>query len=266
MLLLTFLTTYAQRGWEIGLNGGVANYFGDLNTNYSFREVGPAGGLMARYNFNTRVALRINGNYARIGGDDANSTNNFERARNLNFFSNVFDGEMALEFNFLNYIHGDRDEFFTPYIYAGFAVVNFDPKTEVDSETVRLQPLGTEGQFRGEEYSRTQGALAFGLGMKVSLSYRWSLNFELGARRMFTDYLDDVSTIYADPEDIENLRGDLAARLSDRSILIPGVNDGSIGEPGRQRGDSTNKDYYGTFKVGVLYYLGSLRCPEVSRK
>ena len=253
---------YAQKGWELGLNVGVANYFGDLNTNYSFRELGPAAGFMARYNFNTRVALRIDGNYARIGADDANSSNNFERARNLSFFSNVYDGEMALEFNFLNYVHGSRDEFFTPYLFAGFAVVNFDPKTEFEGETVLLQPLGTEGQFRGEEYSRTQGAFAFGGGMKVDLSYRWSLNFELSARRMFTDYIDDVSTVYADVEDIRNLRGDQAADLSDRSILIQGVNDNLIGQPGRQRGDSTGNDTYASFKVGLLYYFGELRCPE----
>ena len=266
LLILCFLgslsTASAQKGWELGLNVGVANYFGDLNTEYSFKEAGLAGGFMARYNFNTRIALRIDGNYARIGGDDANSSNNFELARNLSFFSDVYDGEMALEFNFLNYVHGSRDEFFTPYLFAGFAVVNFDPKTDFEGDVVFLQPLGTEGQFRGEEYSRTQGAFAFGGGMKVDLSYRWSLNFELSARRMFTDYIDDVSTVYADTEDIRNLRGDMAADLSDRSILIQGVNENLIGQPGRQRGDSTGNDTYASFKVGLLYYFGELRCPE----
>lgn len=46
--------------------------------------------------------------------------------------------------------------------------------------------------------------------MKIDLSYRWSLNLELSARRIFSDYLDDVSTVYADKEDLEKLRGDVA--------------------------------------------------------
>ena len=34
------------------------------------------------------------------------------------------------EFNFLPYIHGSRDYFFTPYLFAGFSVFSFNPKAE----------------------------------------------------------------------------------------------------------------------------------------
>ena len=117
-----------------------------------------------------------------------------------------------------------------------------------------MRPLGTEGQFKGEEYYTTTGGLAFGAGFKVSLNYEWSINVELSGRRLFTDYLDDVSTVYADIDDIQNLRGPVAAALADRSDPI-------IGETGRQRGSSKTKDSLGFLTVGIVYYFGDLKCP-----
>ena len=267
LLLLGAAPASAQVGWEAGAWVGAANYFGDLNTSFRFDGVGPAGGAIARYNFNNRICLKFSGNYSRLSGDDAGSDNVFERARNLRFKANVLDLSSQLEFNFLPYNHGSRDEFFTPYLFLGFNVVNYVPTAELDGETYRLQDLGTEGQFSGEEYASSVLGFLVGGGMKVDLSYRWSLNFELTLNAPFTDYLDDVSTVYADIDEIENLRGPAAAALSDRSILIEGVNDGQIGRPGRQRGDSTKSDTYANFGVGLLYYFGELRCPTYgSRK
>ena len=262
-----FTTLTAQVGWEAGGWVGVANYFGDLNTDFRLDKIGPAGGAVARYNFNNRVCLKFSGNYSRLAADDADSDNVFEQARNLSFRADVLDFSSQFEFNFLPYNHGSRDEFFTPYLALGFNVVNFTPEAELDGVWYELQQLGTEGQFSGDEYSSTVAGFLVGGGMKVDLSYRWSLNFEFMLKTPFTDYLDDVSTVYGDVDEIENLRGPVAAALSDRSILIEGVNDGQIGRPGRQRGDSTKSDTYVNLGVGLVYYFGELRCPEYgSRK
>ena len=37
----------------------------------------------------------------------------------------------------------------------------------------------------------------------MSFSYEWSFEFEISARKLFTDYLDDVSTAYPDIDDLE---------------------------------------------------------------
>jgi hypothetical protein len=128
-----------------------------------------------------------------------------------------------------------------------------------------LRPLGTEGQFRREEYYTIQLGLEYGVGFKLDLSYEWSLNFELSARHLYTDYLDDVSGIYADPDQIRSLRGDIAVSLADRSIKIDGVNDSQLGVPGTQRGNSNNNDTYVFLKVGLVRYFGSLPCPTISK-
>ena len=262
-ILWTAVAVQAQRGYEVGGWLGTSYYFGDLNNNINLSMPGPAGGILARYNFNNRVCFSLSGNYGRVRADDARSDNAFERSRNLNFESDVIDGTAALEFNFLPYVHGSRDEFFTPYLFAGLSIYYFNPKANFDGQMIELRPLGTEGQFRGEEYYTVQSGLAYGTGLKISLSYEWSVNISLGARFLFTDYLDDVSTVYPDYDDLENLRGDLAVSLSNRSIPIAGV--GEVGEPGTQRGSANTNDHYVFLGVGMYYYFGDLRCPEYSR-
>ncbi len=264
LLLLTSLS-FAQQGWEAGGWLGVSNYYGDLNTNYRFDDVNLAGGIIARYNFNNRISLKFGGNYGRVAADDKKSTNNYEKVRNLNFRSDILEGMAALEINFLPYTHGSRDEFFTPYIFFGASVFNFNPEGGRDTdgdgeydEWLELQILGTEGQFQGEEYFTVSGAFVYGLGFKVDVSTEWSLNVAVSSRALFTDYLDDVSTTYPDMGDLENLRGADAVFFSDRSSEVAGE---SIGILGRQRGNSTTNDFYAFFQVGIVRYFGDIKCP-----
>jgi hypothetical protein len=257
--------TSAQKGWEAGGWIGGSYYFGDLNTNYDLSDPGLAAGLIVRHNFNNRLSIRAGASYAQLGADDANSSNAFERARNLSFQTDVIDGSFALEFNFLPYIHGSKDHFFTPYLFAGFNIFHFNPKAEYEGELVELRPLGTEGQFRGEEYYSVSGGWVYGLGIKLDITYELSLNIEVSARSLFTDYLDDVSTVYPDKQDLLKLRDETAVALSDRSVEIDGVNSSQIGLEGTQRGNSNNNDSFVLFGIGLSYFFGDIRCPEYSR-
>lgn len=261
-ILFCGVTAWSQRGWEAGGWIGAAHYFGDLNTNYDLNDFGLAGGAIVRYNFNERISMRFGAHYGQLSAYDSDSDNAYERARNLHFESDVVDGMAAVEFNFLPYVHGSREYFFTPYVYAGLSLFHFNPKAEYEGEWVELRPLGTEGQFKGEEYYSISGGLAYGLGVKFDLSYQWSINIELSGRSLFTDYLDDVSTVYPDQSDLRRNRGDLAAALSNRSIIIPELSDATIGRPGQQRGDSKTNDQYAFLSVGLVYYFGDLRCPD----
>ncbi|NJK84206.1 MAG: PorT family protein [Saprospiraceae bacterium] len=269
-LLLSFsfvasslVLSQAQEGWEVGGWLGASHYFGDLNTNFSLNAPGFAAGAVFRYNFNNRIALKFSGNYGQVSADDASSKNIFERSRNLSFQSNIWEMANQIEFNFMPYTHGSRDEFFTPYLFGGFNVYNFNPKAIYQDELVELRPLGTEGQFRGEEYYSTQVGLVYGGGIKLSLNSVWSINVEISARYLMSDYFDDVSTIYADPDDIANLRGPVAAALSNRSIPVEGVTQQhGVGD---QRGNAFNNDSYVLAGVSLLYYFGDLKCPKIVR-
>jgi hypothetical protein len=246
-------------GWEAGGWLGASNYFGDLNTDYRLNRLGPAAGALARYNFNDRLAVRFGVSAGEISAYDSDSRNIVEQRRNLGFRSLIVDGTAALEFNFLPYVHGHRDFYYTPYIYVGPTLFYYNPQAEIDGTWYNLREYGTEGQFRGEEYNTTQGALGFGFGIKMDINYRWSVNVELSGRKVFTDYLDDVSGTYADINDIRAQRGPIAAALADRSL------EPQIGVPGFQRGNAKNNDLYAFASVGLFYYFGRIRCPAFLR-
>ncbi len=250
----------AQQGWEVGGWAGVSNYFGDLNTEWRVNRVGLAGGALARYNFNDRLCARLGVSYGRLAASDKDSKNVYQQRRNLSFRSDIFDISASGEFNFLPYIHGDREYNYTPYMLAGFTVFRYNPKAKYEGKWEELRPLGTEGQFRGEEYNTLGGAFNYGLGLKMDISYRLSFNIELGARSVWTDYLDDVSGNYPNTDDLRSIRGDLAVALSDRSELP------KIGQAGRQRGNAKKNDFYTFLGAGVFYYFGSIRCPSVGRR
>ena len=259
-IILTNQISFAQmRGWEMGGWLGASNYFGDLNTNFRVNRLHLAGGAGARYNLNDRLAIRLGANLGKISAYDSDSKNVYEQRRNLHFWSTIADGTAQFEFNFFPYVHGHREYFFTPYMFAGPQFFWFNPKADLDGQTYELREMGTEGQFRGEEYNTAQFGLIYGIGFKVDLSYRWSLDFALSGRKLFTDYLDDVHGNYADIRDIRAQRGDIAAALADRS------GDPPIGLPGRQRGNGKNNDTYATIGIGLNYYFGSIRCPGITR-
>ncbi len=254
---------FAQRGWEIGGNIGVAHYFGDLNTSFDLSHPGIAVGATARFNFNERICAKLSGTYGKIGADDKNSSNAFERTRNLNFRSDIFDGGAQLEFNFLPYNYFEASKHFSPYVFGGFNVYHFNPQGNLNGTWYDLATYGTEGQFKGEEYYTTQLALNYGFGFKIALGEEWSINLELSARKLFTDYLDDVSKVYPNMNDLRKLRGPIAVSLSDPSLIDAAGE--KLGQAGRQRGDSNQNDTYTFFTFGVLYYFGDLKCPTIGR-
>jgi hypothetical protein len=267
IIVFSIQTATAQQGWEAGGWVGASHYLGDLNTNYNLSKPGLALGGILRYNFNERVCVRFGLDYANVSADDKTSENHWQRSRNLNFKSRIFEFSALGEFNFLPLIHGSRRDFFTPYLFGGVSVYNFNPKAGIDNdndgkydEWVELQPLGTEGQFQGEEYFTTAMAFVYGGGMKMDINADWSINVFLSARHLFNDYLDDVSTTYPDMGDLRDLRGAMAVQLSDRSGELG--YDPLIGQEGRQRGDSKNKDTFGYLGIGLVYYFGSLKCPD----
>jgi len=252
-----------NRGYEIGGLLGLTNYTGDINQNFSFRSLGASLTAVGRYNFNGRTSLRVDVGAGRIAGRDSISENAFQRARNLSFRTDYIDWSINFEFNFFNLVHGSRDQFFTPYLYGGLAFAYYNPRAKLGDQWYSLRDLGTEGQGIGREYSRVAGGLSAGFGFKVDLSYEWSFNAEIAVRYMGTDYLDDVSTIYPDLNQLRSRRGDIAAQLADRSGEM-GL-DPPLGGIGRQRGNSDDKDAYYGIKVGLVYYIGLLQCPGISK-
>jgi len=257
--LLYTINTHGQKGYELGGWIGTSFYFGDLNTSLKITKPGIAGGLNARYNFNTRISARTSLNYGRVGADDNSSGNNFERNRNLSFRSHLLDMTNVLEFNFFKYEHGHLSFNKTPYFFGGFNIFYFNPTAVLNDVTYSLRKMGTEGQAFGQEYSSVNAGLVLGGGVKFDVNRTVSINIEISTRFLFTDYLDDVSKVFPDKDQLLTTRGEIAVALSDRSLI-----DG-LGGAGRQRGDTKGKDKYTFFGISVMKYFGGIECPEISR-
>jgi len=126
-----------------------------------------------------------------------------------------------------------------------------------------LQPLGTEGQGYPEypdrkKYKLTSTAFSVGGGMKYRLNKNWIFWCEAVNRNTHTDYLDDVSSTYADPLVLLNEGGPLVEALADRSVELGGE---PVGLSGKQRGDARRRDDYLIFNIGFSFTIVKNKCP-----
>lgn len=225
---------------EFGVNFGAAYYLGDLNPQGHFKFSQPFIGNVFRINFNRRYAFKSNIIAGLLRADDSKSNSEWRKNRNLSFKSIIGEFSAQVEFNFMPY-EPDNDRYpFSPYVFAGVSAFYFDPITLTDgNENVHLQLLKTEGQEK--KYLFIQPSVPFGVGYKWNVKGRATLAFEWGVRKTFTDYLDDVSTVYVDPVTLTQNSGSVSADMSNRSPESKLAD--FIFEP-FQRGDSKHKDWY----------------------
>jgi opacity protein-like surface antigen len=232
---------------EFGLFAGTSNYQGDLSPaklKTSLGRTHASFGAFGRYNMNNYVSIKLGLTYGRISGSDADNN----RSRNLSFRSDLLDVSLTGEFNILGFQPYALERVFSPYVFAGVGLVHFNPLAEYEGEWVELQPLGTEGQgITGDaaKYNLVQFVIPFGGGLKYAINDTWTLGAELGFRKTFTDYLDDVSGAYIDEEVLIANNGELAAALANRT-----------GEPvsaGTFRGNPDNPDWYVFMGFSISY-------------
>ena len=226
---------------EAGVYGGGSYYLGDLNPGVQFKNYQVAYGALARYNIDSRWAVKFSISRGQVKGNSAQSK--FMPERNLSFTSPVTDFSAVAEFNFFNYYTGSRKNWITPYIYAGFSFFLFNPK----NGGVSLRDLGTEGQNIGYEgrrpYKTYSFSIPFGIGAKISLARKLGMTVFWELHKTFTDYLDDVSTTYY-------LNGPQINKNNPSQILSDPTMSYTAG---MQRGNSGNLDWYSFSGVTLTY-------------
>src|SRR5262249_32042095 len=139
--------------------------------------------------------------YGSLAGSDRNTKDSALMFRNLSFQTNIIELSLCVEAAVLD------PELFPhyPYLFAGVGAFRFNPfAMDKSNEKVFLRPLHTEGQGLDEypdrkEYSLTQLCIPFGAGARFKISEQLSISVEAGFRKIFTDYIDDVSNSYVNP-------------------------------------------------------------------
>jgi len=251
LLTILIFTLLSQIGFgqyfEVGAFLGASNYKGDLNDATALvpHEYNHAIGVSIRYNANRYLSLKSNLFKGQISGDDSNSNFVETQMRNLNFRANIVEFSTQFEFNLLPYAMREK-KISAPYLFVGAGGMYFNPQAQVRGNWVDLQPLGTEGQgYPGLSnetlYSKYQVVVPMGIGFKFSLNEKINLGFEFGARKTFTDYLDDVSGLYPDLEALAQVN----PRAAQLSFRTPEQMQMNLPNPaGQERGNSADQDWY----------------------
>lgn len=253
IIFLLFISYHLQaQTWEVGGAIGGAGYQGDLNLNSPVKLSGVQGGLFVKRNFDGYFSTKLNFTMGRISADDSKSNSEQFRNRNLSFSDNIKELSLIGEFNFMKYIPDAGPNKYSPYIYTGIGVTSYNPRTKYQGSTHDLRELRTEGQAK--PYGKNTMVIPYGVGLKYNFDSKWTVAGDVGYRFTFTDYLDDVSTVY--PPDPTKLPSDLARALSDRS----GEVGKPVNSPGTQRGDFKKRDTYFFFGFTISYTFVTQSC------
>ena len=252
LLLLLVVATWLlpMRGQaqfdEAGIFFGISHYSGDLTERLvEPLEFNKAWGLYVRKKMSDHFGMKFQFTKGILSGDDANSSVESSLwRRNLNFESDIYELGAVVEYNFVKIKKGEYGV--TPYIYGGLSGFYFTPFTKMGGKTYDLHHYKTEGI----EYSLYQFAIPFGGGMKLQVNGLGCLGIDVGLRKTFTDYLDDVSGYY--PTDLaggsDGESTNTRTHLSYRSKEVnPSAAD--MPKPGGQRGNPDKNDWYLFFGV-----------------
>ncbi len=258
------LLGFAQKHHEIGLWGGVANYYGDLQTKWiptgveNSATYRPSGGLIYKYFVNPSVGFRFGASYISVTAADSLSEIGANKLRNLSFKNNMFELYGGIELNLLPI---DMDKFhLTPYVFAGVGAFYGSPTALDDkNEKIVLRNMSTEGQGLPhypdrQVYPLVNAMFPFGGGIKCFVGNTVVLSAEVGFRYTTTDYLDDVSRSYVNMDTLMAYKGQKAVEMSYRGN-IGGSWDGNYPNYKYQRGDFKRNDWYWTVGLSATIYF-----------
>jgi len=233
------LTLHAQN-LHLNLFAGTSNYSGDLqDKRFTFSQSHFAGGAGLSYDITNHFSVQTAVAFGTISANDKYGRNKF---RNLNFTSGLTEVSAGVQY----FMTPLSDHVLTPYVFASVAIYHFNPYTnDTSGAKTFLKPLSTEGEgfIAGKNnYSLTQFAIPFGAGVKFSLSDNVNVGLEIGYRKLFTDYIDDVSSTYVDQTLLLTNRGPKAVELAYRGNQLKNGDPYPAG--GTIRGSAAHKDWF----------------------
>ncbi|MCB9162878.1 MAG: hypothetical protein H6592_00375 [Flavobacteriales bacterium] len=279
-LALLMGSASAQYAWDFGIHLGGANYLGEMGGtdqprrdfvwDMKLSQTRWAFGGFARRKVNRLISVNTGLLYMRIQGADELSSYRPRRGRNLNFRNDMLEWYLRPEFTiFQDNDLGGRGRYrldFRLFGYVGIAAYYSSPKGQInrEGEFYALRDMRTELV----DYSSIGVSVPVGIGFHFTQRRRHRFGMDIGWRTTFSDYLDDVSTTYKDPDALPDGRNGVAFQLYDQRPLVPvGVdvpaveNYGYYQGPGpsvkkeNQRGDPTHNDSYLTLTLTYSYVL-----------
>jgi hypothetical protein len=255
---------------DLGGKEGVGKQFTkDLNLGNSNASVGGYFTTM----YKSAVGLRLEANFGKVSAYDSVLSSvpktDIARARfnrNLNFQSTITEYACIAEIHplylFINYnLRDQAPPKFSPFLLGGIGFFSFNPQADINGRLIDLHPLSTEGQGFKEYpdrpvYKLRQTSIPVGAGFRYDVSPTVKIRGEFVYRMLSTDYLDDVSKTYIDPN-LFDRNGLTDAQIFDAKLLYSQPTSGA--GPGRRRGNPTNNDSFFSFNLKVGFVIGTQR-------
>ena len=259
LLILSCLAIFAQanaqfddpKTLEIGPHAGMGYYMGDLNPTLPFAQAQLQYGGLVRFNYDNRWTFRFDYSRVTVTADDTKL--NWRPERGLNFTSKINDFSLVAEFNFLEYYTGNPKKNVSPYIFGGISVFQYTVFANVGDRLVDLSDYATEGpepadaKWYDKMFGKTSPigiSIPFGMGVKFSLSRHMAATVEWRMQKTFTDYLDDVATVYPEQH----------ATYTDENGEVYDLTDPTGNYlAGQQRGNSAFNDWFGMARVSLTW-------------
>ncbi len=254
----------------IGFQLGANTFLGDLGGNqgsgapflkdFNRKTVRPLLGASYAYFPQSWLSVKASLNFTWVTGADSLITSQIGHAagrykRNLSFKSAITELSAETEWYPFQMLWQYNESRLRPFVGAGIGIFHFNPKAQLNGQWIDLQPLHLEGQGFAEypdrkDYKLTQFyiPLSFGLKYRVSDNYLVSLSTTL--RKTFTDYIDDVSTTYINPNLFDNYLSPAQAKLA-KQLYYRGLNS-QTQKPGPFRGYN-NLDSYTSIFISFIY-------------
>jgi hypothetical protein len=192
-LLLFLYLPYSlsgQRVSDYGVFAGTSSYLGDINPNRMLYSPSLAAGILYRYNFNPRQALRTSLFYGGIEAYDINFKNNFQQTRKAEFYGNVGEWAIQFEFNFLPFSTQGKTWDYTPYLAAGVGIAFFNTTSKTPNSPQKTTDI-----------KRYDPVIPFSIGFKVNMYKNLGLEAEYGFRKTFCDTFDGLKD-FVSPSDV----------------------------------------------------------------
>ncbi len=181
---------------ELGGGVGMVSYQGDFNGSI-LKDLQPAGGLVAKYRFNPRMALGLNVTYGKLKGSSADVSTWYPEFRDsvASFSSTLIDAGLRFEYNFWPYGTG-REYYgarrFTPFVALGLGLTYAKP--QAGSVLTGNLPIGVGVKYK--------------VGTRLNLALEWTMHFSLSDKLDGTDdpYGIDSSGMFKNTDSYSVLR------------------------------------------------------------
>lgn len=261
---------------EFGFSIGATNLIGELGganrigsesfslRDFDFPAVRPTVGISMGFQIMKHANLKTSLLVGYLRGNDKWTDYKSRKQRNINYRSILVEFTEQYEYYLTQgkqtrttyNLRMQRQKFslrnlpFTTYLFTGISVFYFNPQNmDKHGNWKNVKQYHTEGQGyvpTRKNYHLIQLSIPMGIGMKFPLGKGYSLGFEYGLRKTFTDYLDDASMTYFDEDFLRQHFGQIAVDLSNPSKDAPWL------KAGQQRGDPRDKDSY-LFALITIY-------------